>query len=370
MPPVQYHYGQFPPQNIDWARLVPLIGPASRALGDFNGLLAAMPNADILLSPLATQEAVLSSRIEGTQATLIEVLEYEAGARRNHSPDRINDIKEIQNYRQAIQHASKCLDNLPISGRLIKETHAILMQGVRGKDKNAGQYKSLPNAIEPYGCTAETAKFLPITPNKLADGMANWEKFIHSKQSDILVQLAIMHAELESLHPFADGNGRIGRMLLPLFLYERNILSRPAFYLSEYLEAHREEYYERLLAVSRDLDWTRWCQFFLQGVKAQAETNIQKAKTILDLYAARKEWMLQKTHSRYAVPALDFMFRQPIFRGAQFGRPDKIPQYTARHILKKIRNDLLLEILPASGRQSAIFVYRELINIAEGRKIF
>ena len=212
---------------MDWARLVPLIGPTSRALGDFNGLLTAMPNADILISPLATQEAVLSSRIEGTQATLIEVLEYEAGARRNHSPERINDIKEIQNYRQAIQHASKCLDNLPISGRLIKEPHAILMQGVRGKDKNAGQYKSLPNAIGPYGCAAETAKFLPITPNKLADGMANWEKFIHSKQSDILVQLVIMRAEFESLHPFADGNGRIDRILLPLFLYERNILSRP-----------------------------------------------------------------------------------------------------------------------------------------------
>ena len=202
---------------MDWARLVPLIGPTSRALGDFNGLLTAMPNADILLSPLATQ------------ATLIEVLEYEAGVRRNHSPDRINDIKEIQNYRQAIQHASKCLDNLPISGRLIKETHAILMQRVRGKDKNAGQYKSLSNAIGPYGCTAETAKFHPISPNKLADGMANWEKFIHSKQSDILVQLAIMHAEFESLHPFADGNGRLDRMLLPLFFYERNILSRPPF---------------------------------------------------------------------------------------------------------------------------------------------
>ena len=370
MPPVNYHYGRFPPENLDWQQIVPLIGPATLALGDFRGLLNAIPNAEVLLAPLSAQEAVLSSRIEGTQATLNEVLEFEVEGGRNQPPKRFQEFLEVLNYRHAIQRTADRLDELPLCGRLLKEAHAILLNGVRGKDKLLGEFKSYPNAIGPPGCTMETAKFLPITPDMLEDGMAKWEQFLHSEQLDSLVQLAVVHAEFEALHPFYDGNGRLGRMLLPLFLYERELLSYPAFYLSEYLEAHREEYYERLLAVSRDGDWTGWCLFFLHAIEKQARENTRKARAILNLYETRKGWIIEKTHSQYSVPCLDYMFQKPIFRASDFGRPQKVHRATARRILGEIRNELLLELKPASGPRSAVLAYSELLNIVEGKEVF
>lgn len=368
MPPVHYHYDKFPPKNLDWQKLVPLVGPATLALGDFKGMLDAISNADLLLAPLRDQEAVLSSRIEGTQATLGEVLEFEAGASlEDQSQEKVGDIHEVLNYRFAIRHASSKLDEIPLCGRLLKESHAILMDSVRGKDKAAGKYKSTPNGIGPPVCTLETAKFLPISPDKLEEGMATWEQFIHSDQPDILVQLAIAHAEFESLHPFLDGNGRLGRMIIPLFLYERKMLSFPAFYLSEYFENHRDEYYERLLAVSRDNDWTGWCAFFLKGFAEQASENTRKARAIMKLYEFRKNWIIDQTHSQYAVPALDFFFKQPIFHTDQFRKITKIPEQTARKILRQVKDELLLEVRPRSGRRPALYAYSELLNIAEGR---
>ena len=370
MPPVDYHYGKFPPENLDWLQLVPYIGSASGALGGFRGLLNAIPNADVLLAPLSAHEAVLSSRIEGTQVTLGEVLEFEADNGRHQSPERRYEIREVYNYRRAIHLATELLDELPVCGRLLKKVHAILMEDVRGKNRQAGEFKSTPNFIGSPGCTVETAKFLPCTPDKLPDGMTKWETFLHSNQPDRLVQLALAHAEFEALHPFYDGNGRLGRMLMPLFLYERKLLGYPAFYMSEYLEAHREEYYERLLAISRDDDWTGWCRFFLQALEKQAEENTQSAKAILNLYDERKRWIIEKTRSQYAVPSLDFIFRQPIFRSSDFGKDQEVPPASARRILGKIRDELLIELFPASGPRPAIFAYKELLDIVEQRQTF
>ena len=368
MPPVDYHYGQFPPKNLDWAQLVSYIGPASLALGDFRGLLNAIPNADVLLAPLSAQEAVLSSRIEGTQVTLGEVLEFEADGGRHQAPERIHEIREVYNYRRAIHLATQLLDKLPLCGRLLKEVHATLMEDVRGKNRGAGEFKSTPNLIGPPGCTIETAKFLPCTPDKLPDGMTAWEKFLDGDHPDRLVQLAVAHAEFEALHSFYDGNGRLGRLILPLFLYRRELLSSPAFYMSEYLEAHREEYYERLLAVSRENDWTGWCGFFLQALEKQARENTRKAKAILDLYENRKGWIIEKTRSQYAVPSLDFIFRKPIFRSSDFGKDQGLTPRTARRILGRIRDELFLEVVPASGSRRAILVYKELLDIVGQRQ--
>lgn len=370
MPPVDYHYGKFPPKNLDWFKLVPYIGPASGALGDFRGLLNAIPNADVLLAPLSAHEAVLSSRIEGTQVTLGEVLEFEADGGRHQSPERRHDIEEVYNYRRAIHQATELLNELPLCGRLLKEVHATLMEDVRGNNSQAGEFKSLPNFIGSPGCTVETAKFIPCTPDKLPDGMSAWEKFLNDKFTDSLVQLSLAHAEFESLHPFYDGNGRLGRLLLPLFLYNRKLLSYPSFYMSEYLEAHREEYYERLLGVSRDDDWTGWCRFFLQALEKQARENIRKAEAILDLYEKRKDWIIEKTRSQYAVPCLDFIFRKPIFRSSDFGKDQGLTPRTARRILGKIRDELFLEVVPAAGSRRAILVYKELIDIVEQRQAF
>ena len=370
MPPVDYHYGKFPPENLDWAQLVPYIGPASLALADFRGLLNAIPNADVLLAPLSAHEAVLSSRIEGTQVTLGEVLEFEADDGRHQPPERRHEIREVYNYRRAIHLATELLDELPLCGRLLKEVHATLMEDVRGKNRQVGKFKSLPNVIGPPGCTVETAKFIPCTPDKLPDGMSAWEKFLNDKFSDGLVQLALAHAEFESLHPFYDGNGRLGRMLMPLFLYNRKLLSYPSFYMSEYLEANRDEYYERLLGVSRDDDWTGWCRFFLQALEKQARENTRKAKAILDLYEERKDWIIKKTRSQYSVLSLDFIFQQPIFRSPDFAKVQMVPHHTARRILSEIRGELLIEWLPSSGSRPAIFAYKELLDIVEQKRTF
>jgi Fic family protein len=214
MPPVPYHTGRFPPADLDWPRLISLIGPASAAVARYDGMLAAVPNPDVLLSPLTTQEAVLSSRIEGTQATMGEVLEFEAG-QEAASPERGEDIHEVLNYRAAMREAERLLAKLPISQRVIRGMHGVLLAGVRGQNKSPGEYRRIPNWIGPPGCTPESARFLPIAADKLPDAMSAWERYAHDDAPDRLAQLAILHAEFEALHPFLDGNGRLGRMLVP-----------------------------------------------------------------------------------------------------------------------------------------------------------
>lgn len=265
--PVRYQAGYFPPTLLDWPRLIPLLGPASAALAHYDAFLLAIPNAAVLLSPLTTQEAVLSSRIEGTQATIGEVLQYEAAGAADELSDRKReDIEEVLNYRRAMRQAVERMNDLPLCNRLIRELHGTLMAGVRGDDKSPGEFRGIQNYVAPPGRTIEQARFIPIAPGFLQDGMSRWEQYIHSTELDVLVQLALIHAEFEALHPLLDGNGRIGRMLIPLFLYDRKLLHEPMFYMSEYLEANRPEYYDRLLAVSRDNDWTGWCEFFLRAV--------------------------------------------------------------------------------------------------------
>jgi Fic family protein len=369
--PVRHHLGKFPPKHVDWERLIPLIGPANAALARYDGLLSAIPNADVLLSPLPMQEAVLSSRIEGTQATMSEVLEFEAGGLpENADPKKVEDIREILNYRRAMAAAVDQLQTLPLCQRVIKHIHAILLDGVRGHDKARGKYKPIQNYIGSIGCSIDGAKFVPIAPEQVVEGMGQWEKYLHAKSPDSLVQLAIAHAEFEALHPFLDGNGRVGRMLIPLFLLERKLLQAPVFYLSEYLEANRREYYDRLLAVSSNDDWTGWCEFFLKAVSEHAAKNQQKARQILDLYQTKKEWLAKAIPSRHSVTALDFVFKRPIFNSTEFVETSGIPEATARRMLSSLVGAALIRVLrDASGRRPTIYAFFDLLNIAEGRKV-
>jgi Fic family protein len=368
---VKYHKGKFPPASLDWKRLIPLIGPANAALARFDGVLAAIPNALILLSPLSTQEAVLSSKIEGTQATMGVVLEYEAeGDPSLFSPEKTADIQEIINYRSALMGAAKRLDKLPLSQRLFRDAHACLLEGVRGHNKTPGEYRRGPNWIGRPGNQVDEARFVPIDVQDLPAGMSTWEKYIHAKELDNLVQLAVLHAEFESLHPFLDGNGRLGRMLIPLFLFQRTILSAPVFYMSAYLEAQRDEYYDRLLAVSRDDDWTGWCIFFLNGIEQQAVENTKKAKTIIELHHREINRLGDLTRSHKSAKAVDFFFNRPIFRAADFVSQSKIPKPTASRFLKVFRDKGVLKVVKeGTGRRSSVLAFGELINIAEGRKI-
>jgi cell filamentation protein, protein adenylyltransferase len=370
MPPVNYHTGRFPPSSIYWERLIPLIGPASAALARYDGMLAAIPNPGILLSPLTTQEAVLSSRIEGTQATMGEVLEFAAG-HEAVSPGRREDIREVLNYRAAMIEAERLMKDLPLSQRVVREAHKVLLKDVRGQNRAPGEYRRIPNWIGPPGCTIEEAHFIPIGADKLPDAMSAWERYLHSDTPDRLVQLAILHAEFEALHPFLDGNGRLGRIFVPLFLWHAKLIRSPMFYISAYFEAHRNEYYDGLLAVSRDDEWTGWIRFFLQAIQTQAEDNLRKAKSILDLYEEMKRKVPELTRSQYAIRALDWVFDRPVFNGPDFVASSGIPVPTAKRFLKVLRDGgVLKDLVAGKGRRATILTFPRLLNIAEGREVF
>ncbi len=371
MAAIHYHEGRFPPEErIHWPALIPLLGPAVAALARYDGALGAVPNPRVLLSPLTTQEAVLSSRIEGTQATMSEVLEFEAG-QEAASPQRRDDIHEVLNYRAAMREAERMLETLPLCQRVVREAHRILLSGVRGENKSLGDYRRIPNWIGPPGCTVEQATFVPIGADKLPAAMSAWEHYLNQDAPDRLVQLAILHAEFEALHPFLDGNGRLGRMLVPLFLWQCGLISQPMFYISAYFEARRNAYYDGLLAVSQDDAWTDWCRFFLQAVRVQAEENLEKARGILDLYEGMKGPVAGITRSQYAIHALDWIFEHPIFNSSGFASSAKIPSRTARRMLTKLREHEILRVIkPANGRRGTILVFPDLLNIAKGRQAF
>ena len=370
MPAVRYHTGHFPPEDrLEWRELIPHIGPATTALARYDGVLAAVPNPGVLLAPLTTQEAVLSSRIEGTQATMGEVLQFEAG-KEPDSPERRDDIHEVLNYRTAMRQAETSMETLPLSQRVIREAHGVLLSGVRGQGKSPGSYRRIPNWIGPPGCTVDEARFVPVEANELPEAMDAWERYIHTETPDKLVQLAVLHAEFEALHPFLDGNGRLGRMLVPLFLWQAGLIRAPMFYISAYFEARRDAYYDGLLAVSRDDDWTGWCRFFLDAVRLQAEDNLARAQGILELYDTMKGRTIALTRSQYAIYALDWIFERPIFRAADFVSQAAVPTPTARRILSVLREaGILTTLLEARGRRSAVLAFPQLLDISEGRGV-
>lgn len=368
---VHYREGGFPPDDrLNWEKLIPFIGPATGALARYDGMLAAIPNPDILLAPLTTHEAVLSSRIEGTQATMGEVLEFEVG-QEPASPELRADIHEILNYRRAMRRAEEMLGELPLDERVIHEAHRILLGGVRGQDKSPGEFRRGPNWIGPPGCSLEDARFVPIEAERLPDAMGAWERYMRGETSDRLVQLAVLHAEFEALHPFRDGNGRLGRMLVPLFLWQNRLIHKPMFYISAYFEKHRDDYYDGLLAVSRDDDWTGWCRFFLEAVRTQAESDLEKARKIFDLYGVMRGRFLKIAPTNLAIPALDWIFERPIFTAPLFAKHLGASQLTARRILQALRESRTIKVIAkARGRTAATLAFAELLNITEGEDVF
>lgn len=363
---------QLPLTELDYQRLLPLVGQANAALARYDGLLQGIPNPAVMLSPLTTQEAVLSSKIEGTQATVDEVLEQEAGLLKEGA--KFEDIQEISNYRQALYAAREHLKEYPIRLSFVRELHRILMSSVRGQDKTPGAFRLDQNWIGKHGCTIEQASFVPPNPVQLPDHLEAWERYLDSNDVDFLLQTAVVHAQFELLHPFKDGNGRIGRILIPLFLYQKRALSQPMFYLSEYLESHREDYYQRLKGISADGDWNSWIAFFLEAITVQAGQNSTRVTAILTLYEEMKRKIHEATHSQYTVHILDAIFSKPIFRaselGAQLQREFGIHDKTTTSLLRQIKEaGILRELIAGSGRRSTTLCFARLINVAEGRDV-
>lgn len=357
-----------PLAGLDYARLIAHIGPANAALARYDGLLQSVINPGVMLSPLTNREAVLSSKIEGTQATVDEVLEYEAGL--EFGGEKAKDIQEIVNYRKTLVIASEYVQERPITLALVKQMHAVLMDSVRGANKTPGEFRRDQNWIGPAGCTIEQASFVPPSPLQLLDHLQAWGRYLAGTDLDLLVQVAVVHAQFELIHPFKDGNGRIGRLLIPLFLYQKRALASPMFYLSDYLESHRELYYAGLQGVSREGDWTGWIAFFLQAITQQAQANTERVREILALYERMKQQITELTRSQHAITVLDALFDRPIFQSSDFVQRTGIAKQTALPFLRKLREAGVLHPLrEQSGRRSAILAFKELLNSAEGRQV-
>lgn len=352
-----------PLESLDWVRFVTLIGQANAELARYDGILQSIVNPKVLLSPLTTNEAVISSKIEGTQASLEEVLAYEV------SPDikneKYHDIQEIINYRDALNYATKQLASKPTTLNLIKEIHAMLLNSVRGKDKARGDFRKSQNYIGKFGSKIEDAAYIPPEPNALMDYLSNFEKYIHFEEKDPLVQLAIVHAQFEIIHPFLDGNGRVGRILIPLFLFEKQVLNLPMFYISEYLEKNREEYYVRLRSITDEKQWDEWIVFFLKAVLEQAKVNSSKARAVLDLYEIKKQRVVEAAHSEYSIKTLDTLFKKPIFNTSSFVKMSGIPLATAKRILIRLKDRKIISSLEqGGGSKGGVFIFDKLIQIA------
>lgn len=367
--PVQYHLGGFPPASLDWERIAPIASAANRALGRYDGLLEATPNAAVLLAPLLTQEAVLSSRIEGTVVTMAEVLQFEAGALDDLTPEKRSDAEEVRNYRQALKFAAEAQMDRGLTPHLLREAHKLLMQGVRGEAMEPGAFRSEQNWIGRAGCVIENASFIPIPQMQLAAGLETWAAFIADRAfPDPLVQLALAHAEFEALHPFKDGNGRLGRMLIPLFLAARGLLVGPHFYMSGYLEERRDEYIDQLRSISASGSWTEWCLFFLQGIIEQSKENQRRAMRILSLHNRMQHEIADLTGSRFAPATVDFIFDHPVFSSATFSEVSGVPFESANRILRLIRDaGIVTAVREGAGRRAAVYAFLELILVAEGR---
>ena len=359
-----YIPSSLPLPSLDWADLVPLIGRANRAVARFDGILQGMLDPGVLLAPLATQEAVLSSRIEGTQATLQDVLEFDAAPSRH--AEKYLDIQEVVNYRAAMAAAMESLRTRPVCLNLLREIHAVLLDSVRGQDKRRGEFRRVQNYIGRLGAGIDEATFVPPAPEMLMDYLSNWEWYIHYDEKDLLVQLAIVHAQFELLHPFLDGNGRVGRMLVPLFLFQKKLLSSPVFYISAFLEQNRDLYYSRLRDISARGDLAGWIRFFLYAVEEQAADNAARARAILALYGRLKTDVAGLTRSPHSVPALDALFSSPMVSPTEFGRISGIPRRSAFRILDVLKEaGVLVEIRPRVGRQPAILGLKELLDVVE-----
>ncbi len=357
-----YQPKELPLKDIAWDQLIDLMGKANRYIARYDGLLQSVINPDVLLAPLRTQEAVLSSKIEGTQATLEEVLEFEAD---EVADDHLKgDIFEVLNYRIALKQGRDTMKKRPLSLNTIKQMHATLMRGVRGDSKDPGNFRRIQNFIGSPGSKVENARFVPPTVPVMLEALSDWEKYMHIDDKDVLVQLAIVHAQFEIIHPFLDGNGRMGRILIPLFLYHKEIIQEPVFYLSDYLESHRSEYYDALKEITDSDSWTNWIRFFLNAIIVQAEKNIAKTRKIINLYEEVKLEIVNSTHSQFAIQCLDCLFVQPIFSSRNFERNSSIPRSSvARLISTMVENDIIKIVQQGAGRRPTIYAFRRLLNI-------
>jgi Fic family protein len=355
-----------PPRIKYDKELIRLLSDADRLLGELSGTGRLLPNPYLLIAPYVRREAVSSSRIEGTQASLSDLFFFEAAEKRE---PRVPDVREVSNYVSAMNYGIERLKDLPISVRLVKEIHEKLMEGVRGERATPGELRRSQNWIGPPGCTLTDALFIPPPVEEMKESLGAWEKYLHTElREPLLIECALMHYQFEAIHPFLDGNGRIGRLLITFFLCEKGYLSQPLLYLSGFFERYRDEYYTRLLEVSRKGDWLGWIKFFLRGVSVQCKDALSDAKKILDLHTEYKSALEQtKKVPESAHRVLDEIFANPIISISRLSKKWGVAYNAVKTGVSRLIKIGILTELTEQRRNKLFFAPKLLDLLTESR---
>ncbi|MDY6864229.1 MAG: Fic family protein [Thermodesulfobacteriota bacterium] len=353
-----------PPQIKYDSTLIQFLSDADRLLGELSGTGRLLLNPYLLIAPYIRREAVSSSRIEGTQASLSDLFFFEAA---EFEEPEVPDVREVRNYIRAMEHGIDRLERLPISMRLIREIHRVLMEGIRGEHVTPGEIRRSQNWIGPPGCSLNESTYVPPPVEEMKRALSDWERYLHSDPGEPpLIQCALMHYQFEAIHPFLDGNGRIGRLLITFFFCERGHLTQPLLYLSAFFDKFRDEYYSKLLAVSQRGDWQGWIEFFLQGVANQAREAVSDAKKILELYSEYQK----KLEGTKKVPEsghrlIDEIFLSPVFSISALSKKWNMPFNSVKTgVLRLIEVGILHEV--AGRKRNKLFFAPGLIDLLTG----
>ena len=340
--------------------LVRALSDADRAIGSLAGEGGRLSNPHLLIRPFVRREAVFSSRIEGTQATLGELLAVEAGATVERSPA---DLREVANYVVALERGIERLASLPLSLRLVRELHERLMRGVCDDQAFPGAFRRSQNWIGRPGSTLANAIYVPPPPAEMKEALGRWESFLHDRSLPPLVQIALIHSQFEAIHPFVDGNGRVGRLLITLFLVERQILPAPLLYLSAFFEATRRDYYELLLGVTERGAWGEWIEYFLNGIARQSEDAISRAARITDLLA-RWGRAVAGSSSRTALALVDLLAENPFWTVKKCAERLGVAFTTAERAIERLEKARILR-RTSPARRDRVFCAKLILDILE-----
>jgi len=350
--------------SLDWQKIALKVSEASYELAYYNGVLNSIINPAIFLSPLETKEAVLSSRIEGTITTVDEVLKYEVNLKPK-SLSKENDIIEVLNYRKATRSAKEWLKRkMPFNLAMMCAIQNELIQGARGKDKHPGEIRREQVWIGPKDSPIEKATYVAPEPLSLMTHLNNLIEYMNRTDQEVLIQTAIMHAQFEIIHPFCDGNGRTGRILIPLFLWSKGRISSPMFYISEYFDEKRDQYMENLRKISEAKDWEHWILFFLEAISTQAKRNSEKANQVVSLFNKMRGRITELTKSSNASQVLDALFMTPIMQTSSFIKLTGLKPQTAHRMLALLKKEKILSsIVKPSGRTPEVLVFDDLFKL-------
>jgi Fic family protein len=350
-----------PPVRID-GDLQVLLSQADRALGRLDGSILTLPNPDLFVFMYVRKEAVLSSQIEGTQSSLQDLLSAEAMI---HSPDRPQDVSEVVNYVDAMNHGLNRLADLPVSVRLVREIHERLLAGTRGSHLVPGELRTSQNWIGPAGCTLNEATFVPPPPAELFDALGRLELFIHTDSKlPLLVKIGLVHAQFETIHPFLDGNGRVGRLLITFLLCQQKVLLKPVLYLSHYFKAHRAEYYERLQAVRDHGEWEEWLEFFVRGVCEVSQDATETARRILSLRESHRMTIADRfgRAAGNGHRVLEILYNRPIVSVKDVQNLTGTSPQAANNLVKKLLDHGIL-VETTGFKRHRRFRYESYINL-------